>query len=162
VSESLFPPSFNSLFDTATTPSLVPRKDPNLEHQIEGYGTAHEQSEAPPAFSAASHFEQSSSRSTAEAELKAALPRDTKERAGPKDHFDDGEPPPPYTEGPSPLDSFTYVMASAGGAASIITQVSQGGGGGGGAISALGGISMSNLNMGDAELANHSTERGWI
>lgn len=38
---------------------------------------------------------------------------------------DDGEPPPPYTEGTSPLDSFTYVMASAGGPASIITQVQQ-------------------------------------
>jgi hypothetical protein len=38
---------------------------------------------------------------------------------------DDGEPPPPYTEGDSPLDSFTYIMASAGGPTSIITQVQQ-------------------------------------
>lgn len=38
---------------------------------------------------------------------------------------DDGEPPPPYTEGSSPLDSFNYIMASAGGPASIITQVQQ-------------------------------------
>ncbi|KAL8802424.1 MAG: hypothetical protein Q9182_003847, partial [Xanthomendoza sp. 2 TL-2023] len=37
------------------------------------------------------------------------------------------EPPPPYTEGPSPLGSFTYLMAAAGGPASIITQVPQGG-----------------------------------
>ncbi|CAO1605064.1 hypothetical protein XANCAGTX0491_008598 [Xanthoria calcicola] len=37
------------------------------------------------------------------------------------------EPPPPYTEGSSPLGSFTYVMAAAGGPASIITQVPQGG-----------------------------------
>ncbi|KAK5123144.1 hypothetical protein LTR85_003342 [Meristemomyces frigidus] len=57
------------------------------------------------------------------AETKAALPRDTKSS---KD-LDDGEPPPPYTEGSSPLDGFTYVMATAGGAASILTQVQQGG-----------------------------------
>lgn len=60
------------------------------------------------------------------AETKAALPRDTKERQPRKD-LDDGEPPPPYTEGSSPLDGFTYVMAAAGGAASILTQVQQGG-----------------------------------
>ncbi|MCJ1380485.1 hypothetical protein MMC17_003590 [Xylographa soralifera] len=57
--------------------------------------------------------------SAAEVEVKAALLRDTK-------GFDDGEPPPPYTEGSSPLHGFTYVMAAAGGAASIITQVQQG------------------------------------
>ncbi|KAJ5474770.1 hypothetical protein N7475_004336, partial [Penicillium sp. IBT 31633x] len=38
---------------------------------------------------------------------------------------DDGEPPPPYTEGYSPLQSFTYVMAAAGAASSLITQVQQ-------------------------------------
>ncbi|KAJ6164294.1 dipeptidyl peptidase 3 [Penicillium chermesinum] len=41
---------------------------------------------------------------------------------------DDAEPPPPYTEGFSPLESFSYVMAAAGGASSIITQVQQTGG----------------------------------
>lgn len=56
-------------------------------------------------------------------DTKAALPRDTKDGQGSKD-LDDGEPPPPYTEGSSPLDGFTYVMAAAG---SIITQVQQGG-----------------------------------
>ncbi|KAK3096418.1 hypothetical protein LTR53_019220, partial [Teratosphaeriaceae sp. CCFEE 6253] len=63
------------------------------------------------------------SQSSVVAETKAALPRDTKDG---KD-LDDGEPPPPYTEGSSPLDGFTYVMAAAGGAASILTQVQQGG-----------------------------------
>jgi hypothetical protein len=53
-------------------------------------------------------------------DTKAALPRDNKDS---KD-LDDGEPPPPYTEGSSPLDGFTYIMAAAG---SIITQVQQGG-----------------------------------
>lgn len=59
-------------------------------------------------------------------ELKAALPRDTKGEASGRG-FDDGEPPPPYTEGSSPLDGFQYVMAAAAGAASILTQVQQGG-----------------------------------
>ncbi|RMZ86307.1 hypothetical protein DV736_g6467, partial [Chaetothyriales sp. CBS 134916] len=58
------------------------------------------------------------------AETKAALPRDTKGESSSKG-VDDGEPPPPYSEGSSPIDSFTYVMASAGGPASIITQVQQ-------------------------------------
>lgn len=60
------------------------------------------------------------------AETKAALPRDTKDGRSSKD-LDDGEPPPPYSEGSSPIEGFTYVMAAAGGAASIITQVQQGG-----------------------------------
>lgn len=68
----------------------------------------------------------SPSTSTVVADTKAALPRDTKNGQSSKD-LDDGEPPPPYTEGPSPIDGFTYVMAAAGGAASIITQVQQGG-----------------------------------
>ena len=62
-----------------------------------------------------------------EAETKAALPSDNKGEPSSKS-AEDSEPPPPYTEGSSPLDSFTYVMAAAGGAASIITQVQQGGG----------------------------------
>lgn len=58
------------------------------------------------------------------AETKAALPRDTKGESS-RSNLDDGEPPPPYTEGSSPLDAFTYVMAAAGGPSSIITQVQQ-------------------------------------
>ena len=62
------------------------------------------------------------------ADTKAALPRDPKDKEGSSSKdLDDGEPPPPYTEGSSPLEGFTYVMAAAGGAASIITQVQQGG-----------------------------------
>lgn len=60
------------------------------------------------------------------AETKAALPRDNKAgESSRNNNLDDGEPPPPYTEGSSPLDTFTYVMAAAGGPASIITQVQQ-------------------------------------
>ena len=61
-----------------------------------------------------------------EAETKAVLPQDTKGESSSKG-LDDEEPPPPYNEGSSPLEGFTYVMAAAGGAASIITQVQQGG-----------------------------------
>jgi hypothetical protein len=71
-------------------------------------------------------FEENSATSSVVAATKAALPRDTKDGPSSKD-LDDGEPPPPYTEGSSPLDGFAYVMAGAGGAASIITQVQQGG-----------------------------------
>ncbi|KAI1626781.1 hypothetical protein EDD37DRAFT_605614 [Exophiala viscosa] len=62
--------------------------------------------------------------SKAEAETKAALPPDTKAQSS-KAAPDEGEPPPPYTEGSSPLESFNFIMAAAGGAASIITQVQQ-------------------------------------
>jgi hypothetical protein len=79
--------------------------------------------------------------SKAAAETETASPRDTKGESSGKG-VDDGEPPPPYTEGSSPLDSFTYVMAAAGGAASIITQVQQTGGP---PINALG--SWSTLSM---------------
>lgn len=58
------------------------------------------------------------------AEVQAALPRDTKGESSSR-NLDDGEPPPPYTEGSSPIDAFTYVMAAAGGPSSIITQVQQ-------------------------------------
>lgn len=57
------------------------------------------------------------------AETKAALPQDTKGESSKKD--DDNEPPPAYSEGFSPLDSFTFLMAATGGPASIITQVQQ-------------------------------------
>ncbi|KAI9804305.1 MAG: hypothetical protein M1833_007112 [Piccolia ochrophora] len=66
------------------------------------------------------------SSAAAVAETKAALPPDTKREQSGKG-VDDGEPPPPYTEGSSPLDSFTYLMAAAGGPSSLITQVQQGG-----------------------------------
>ncbi|KAJ5763343.1 hypothetical protein N7533_002024 [Penicillium manginii] len=67
--------------------------------------------------------------SSASASLPAFAPPPVEESLGPApSSSDDGEPPPPYTEGYSPLESFTYVMAAAGGASSIITQVQQTGG----------------------------------
>ena len=79
-----------------------------------------------PAFAPALPLERPGHTTTAEEEVKAALPQDTKGESSSKG-LDDGEPPPPYTEGSSPLEGFQYVMAAAGGAASIITQVQQGG-----------------------------------
>ncbi|KAJ5665634.1 dipeptidyl peptidase 3 [Penicillium maclennaniae] len=70
------------------------------------------------------------------ADTKASFSEPKSDRPGKS--TDDGEPPPPYTEGYSPLESFTYVMAAAGGASSIITQVQQTGGP---PINTLGGMS---------------------
>ncbi|KAE8360330.1 dipeptidyl peptidase [Aspergillus caelatus] len=61
------------------------------------------------------------------AETKKTFSRDSKVYS-PGRSAEEGEPPPPYTEGSSPITSFTYVMATAGGASSIITQVQQAGG----------------------------------
>ncbi|KAL1835455.1 hypothetical protein VTK73DRAFT_5635 [Phialemonium thermophilum] len=58
-------------------------------------------------------------------ETKRALPPDPK-GASSRSREDEAEPPPAYSEGSSPLRSFTYLMAAAGGASSIITQVQQG------------------------------------
>ena len=81
----------------------------------------------PPPFRPAPPFEAAlAGANSVEAETKAALPSDNKGEPSSKS-AEESEPPPPYTEGSSPLDSFTYVMAAAGGAASIITQVQQGG-----------------------------------
>lgn len=93
-------------------------------HQDTLEDTAECNQESAPSFEE-SQASSSSAHPTVVAETKAALPRDTK-LADPSKDLDDGEPPPPYTEGDSPLDAFTYIMATAGGAASIITQVQQG------------------------------------
>lgn len=119
--ESPYPPPFSSLY---FPPGDDVDDDPN-----KACDTASHHADSPPAFSSAPPFSESSSSAAANAvaETKAALPRDTKD--GSSSNLDDGEPPPPYSEGSSPLESFTYVMASAGGPASIITQVSQHSGG---------------------------------
>ena len=115
------PPPFSSLYFPPSASSqqaqpskvLVTEPDPS----------------APPAFSQVPALESQAALSTAEAELKAALPQDSKvgESSTAGKGAEDAEPPPPYTEGSSPLDDFQYVMSAAGGAASIITQVQQGG-----------------------------------
>ncbi|KAI1772284.1 hypothetical protein F4818DRAFT_449621 [Hypoxylon cercidicola] len=81
---------------------------------------------APLASGSDSPLERPASFEETVAETKRALPRDVKGESGQKGD-DPSEPPPAYSEGDSPLLSFTYLMAAAGGASSIITQVQQGG-----------------------------------
>jgi hypothetical protein len=111
------PPPFSSLY--ASTAEAV-----------EAYKTAVTEAGASasvPAYAplAGESLQQSAPSLDVVAETKAALPRDTKGESSKED--DESEPPPAYSEGSSPLESFTYLMAAAGGAASIITQVQQGG-----------------------------------
>jgi hypothetical protein len=113
------PPPFSSLY-TSTAEA------------VEAYKTAVTDAGASAPVPAASvpayapvALEPSASSRDVVAETKAALPCDTKGESPKED--DDSEPPPAYSEGFSPLESFTYLMAAAGGAASIITQVQQGG-----------------------------------
>ncbi|KAI1131089.1 hypothetical protein F5Y10DRAFT_287843 [Nemania abortiva] len=83
---------------------------------------------APVASSSSDHpFEPSASLHDTVAETKRALPQDVKGESSGQKTDDSSEPPPAYSEGYSPLLSFSYLMAAAGGAASIITQVQQGG-----------------------------------
>jgi hypothetical protein len=109
------PPPFSSLY-TSTAEA------------VEAYKTAVTEagaSQSVPAYAPVALLEPSTSADSVVEETKAALPPDTKGQSSKKD--EDNEPPPAYSEGSSPLDSFTYLMAAAGGAASIITQVQQGG-----------------------------------
>ncbi|CAG8949303.1 hypothetical protein HYFRA_00004929 [Hymenoscyphus fraxineus] len=112
------PPPFSSLY-TSTAEVVEAYKTAVTEAGASGSVPAY----APVASEA--HLGSSSREdSNVVAETKAALPQDTKGESSKKD--DDAEPPPAYSEGSSPLNSFTYLMAAAGGAASIITQVQQG------------------------------------
>ncbi|KAM5437653.1 hypothetical protein MferCBS31731_005412 [Microsporum ferrugineum] len=118
---SPLPPSFSSLYSSA-------------DHEdADQFNTSVTESGASslPTFAPAPPFEEASPSSSpvtprVVTETKAELSRDKGKSSGKGQ--DDGEPPPPYTEGSIPLQSFTYVMAAAGGASSIITQVQQTGG----------------------------------
>lgn len=87
------------------------------------YTTSAESGSSPAYAPVAPDLHQPSASRDVVADTKAALPQDTKGESSRKD--EDNEPPPAYSEGSSPLESFTYLMAAAGGAASIITQVQQ-------------------------------------
>lgn len=106
------PPPFSSLF---AAPSSLELQHPDT------VAPAYE----PPVASGSAHS--AAAFHDTLAETKRALPQDTKGQSSSRTKDDDAEPPPAYDEGYSPLQSFTYVMAAAGGAASIITQVQQGG-----------------------------------
>ncbi|KAL6827452.1 hypothetical protein J3E69DRAFT_380544 [Trichoderma sp. SZMC 28015] len=125
------PPPFSSLFSSVQDhhpsgeafgkfPAVVPEGSASASVAAPAYGY---DSRAPEPFDP----NQAAARAFQDpvAETKRALPRDTKGESSRKD--DDAEPPPAYSEGDSPLHAFSYVMAAAGGASSIITQVQQGG-----------------------------------
>ncbi|PNP49145.1 hypothetical protein THARTR1_10069 [Trichoderma harzianum] len=124
------PPPFSSLFSSVQDhpsgeafgkfPAVVPEGSASASVAAPAYGY---DSRAPEPFDP----DQAAARAFQDpvAETKRALPRDTKGESSRKD--DDAEPPPAYSEGDSPLHTFSYVMAAAGGASSIITQVQQGG-----------------------------------
>ena len=117
-SPSQEPPPFSSLY--------FPPGAANTE-RAKSCVTGPDFSPLPAALAPAPSSEGPACTSTVEAEVKAALPQDTKGESSSKG-VEDGEPPPPYTEGSSPLEGFAYVMAgTGGGAASILTQVQQGG-----------------------------------
>lgn len=113
-SSSAHPPPFSSLFFSSSP-------DANRAYKVTEPGPACPPALAPPA-SVEEPLEPAPS-SAVVADTKASFSEPKNEGSS-----DDAEPPPPYTEGYSPLESFTYVMAAAGGASSIITQVSQTGG----------------------------------
>lgn len=130
------PPPRYPISEPSISPPASPRPPPfsslyaSTAEAVEAYKTAVTEagsSASVPAYgpvAPVSHQPSTSSQDVV-AETKAALPQDTKGESSKKD--EDNEPPPAYSEGSSPLQSFTYLMAAAGGAASIITQVQQGG-----------------------------------
>ncbi|KAK4145283.1 uncharacterized protein C8A04DRAFT_27043 [Dichotomopilus funicola] len=150
------PPSFSSLFPATTNTDTQDRESSeSVLEPCEPYKAAVEDTTSPgvttetaaasssaspssssspfaaPAYAPVAENAAESSNSASAAlrfqyETKRALPQDSKGgSSSAKD--EDSEPPPAYSEGSSPLDSFSYLMAAAGGAASIITQVQQGG-----------------------------------
>ena len=130
------PPSFSSLFPTQRhdddAPGSVLEPCEPYKATVADPGDTASTSAAAPAYAPPDQVAPESSNSASAAlrlqdETKRALPQDTKGHAG-SSKDDDAEPPPAYSEGSNPpLHSFTYLMAAAGGAASIITQVQQGG-----------------------------------
>lgn len=141
------PPTFSSLFTDAPSPDhsaaalavLEPSEPRKASVSHANPLAAYSQSSsAAPAYAPSDQQVVPGSSSAAHSlqdETKRALPQDTK--AGSSGKEDEAEPPPAYSEGSSPLQSFTYLMAAAGGAASIITQVQHAGPPGG--INTIGG-----------------------
>lgn len=130
------PPSFSSLFATPGHDPAAPAPEPCAPYKPARADSdeAASASTAAPAYAPRGQVAPESSHSASAAlrfqdETKRALPQDTKGRDGSNSSGKDeeAEPPPAYSEGSSPLQSFTYLMAAAGGASSIITQVQQGG-----------------------------------
>ncbi|KAI2607981.1 hypothetical protein GGR54DRAFT_633118 [Hypoxylon sp. NC1633] len=120
------PPPFSSLYTVDDHFSLAPTHcGPTSEAGASSATAA--PAYAPVASGSDSPLENPTSFEDTVAETKRALPQDVKGESSSQKGDDPSEPPPAYSEGYSPLLSFTYLMAAAGGASSIITQVQQGG-----------------------------------
>jgi hypothetical protein len=170
------PPSFHSLYSTpesvesaraaatskahsscSTLPRFPPLPPSVVDDSEDEDDNTEDEDSILPSFSSVVSGPQPSwpaAAARAVADTKAALPRDFKDAASASRDLDDGEPPPPYSEGSSPIKSFTYVMATAGGPASIITQVSQSAGVP--PVSVLGGMYSNCLNLDDTKLIIHA------
>ncbi|KAI0184863.1 peroxin 20, partial [Xylaria flabelliformis] len=128
------PPPFSSLYSYASAEDLaddhfrLPAAVSTAFSETGASSATAAPAYAPVASSSSDQpLEPSSSLQDTVAETKRALPQDVKGESSGQKVDDSNEPPPAYSEGYSPLLSFTYLMAAAGGAASIITQVQQGG-----------------------------------
>jgi len=130
------PPPFSSLFshpgpDPEAAASILEPFEPFKSSVADADNEASAAAAAPAYAPRYQVVPESSSRALAatqfQDETKRALPQDTKGESSRNAKDDEAEPPPAYSEGSSPLQSFTYLMAAAGGASSIITQVQQGG-----------------------------------
>ncbi|KAI8631104.1 hypothetical protein F5Y19DRAFT_473502 [Xylariaceae sp. FL1651] len=129
------PPPFSSLYAYASAEDLaddrfeLPTAVSTAFSEARASSATAAPAYAPVASSSSDNhpFEPSTSFQVTVAETKSALPQDVKGESSGQKTDDSSEPPPAYSEGYSPLLSFSYLMAAAGGAASIITQVQQGG-----------------------------------
>ncbi|KAF3019696.1 hypothetical protein E8E14_006807 [Neopestalotiopsis sp. 37M] len=130
------PPPFSSLYQFASAEDLADdhfQLPPSCSREPASDSAASSATAAPAYAPPSSSFlGQAASASSnglrnAVAETKRALPQDNKAGSSAPKGEDSDEAPPAYEEGYSPLLSFSYLMAAAGGASSIITQVQQGG-----------------------------------
>ena len=122
------PPPFSSLYQDAPTtrsgehhpgsPPSPAGDNPDVAHPAPSYNALSHSSSAPQGLR---------QRPGTSGGGDLGVKQDLSETRKPSSKEEDLEPPPAYSEGPSPLHSFTFVMATAGGASSIITQVQQGG-----------------------------------
>lgn len=122
------PPPFSSLYQDAPAtrsvehnPSPPPTPagaTPDVAHPAPSYNTLSHSAFVPQGL-------RQHPGTSEEGEL--SVKQELSETKKPSSKDEDLEPPPAYSEGPSPLHSFAFVMATAGGASSIITQVQQGG-----------------------------------
>ncbi|KAK9424193.1 putative Phosphatase activator [Seiridium unicorne] len=130
------PPPFSSLYEYASAEDLADdyfELPPSCCERTTSKTAAPSATAAPAYAPPTSSLSDSTTSATstafqnAVAETKRALPQDNKVGSSAQKSDDPSEPPPAYEEGYSPLLTFTYLMAAAGGASSIITQVQQGG-----------------------------------